>query len=110
MTARPYTFHKQQALSQAEKSANERATWITQHGFYYEEDWNYLRFLVPKGMRVLDLGCGGGGLLNAVDPAYGVGVDFSQSMVDQAKANHPHLTFLRGDVEALDAIEGLEGP
>jgi SAM-dependent methyltransferase len=110
MTPRPYTFHKQLALSQAEKSAHERATWIAQHGFYYQEDWNYMRFLVPKGMRVLDLGCGAGDLLNAVEPAYGVGIDFGQAMVDLAKANHPSLTFLRGDVETLDAIEGLEGP
>jgi SAM-dependent methyltransferase len=105
-----YTFHKQLALAQAEKSANERAAWIARHGFYYEEDWNYMRFLVPKGKRVLDLGCGAGGLLNALEPSYGVGIDFSQAMVDLAKSNHPHLTFLRGDVETLDSIADVEGP
>ena len=57
-TSRPYTLHKQLALSQNETSANERSSWIARHRFYYEEDWNYMRFLVPQGKRVLDLGCG----------------------------------------------------
>jgi SAM-dependent methyltransferase len=109
-TNRPYTFHKRLALSQAERSTNERAAWIARHRFYYEEDWNYMRFLVPKGKRVLDLGCGAGGLLNALEPSYGVGIDFSQAMVETARAAHPYLTFLYGDVEALDSIEGIEGP
>ena len=109
-TDRAYTFHKKLALSQAERSANERATWIARHRFYYEEDWNYMRFLIPKGKRVLDLGCGAGGLLNAVQSKDGVGIDFSQPMIELAKASYPHLTFLRGDVEALDSMAEVEGP
>jgi SAM-dependent methyltransferase len=109
-TNRPYTFHKQLARAQAETAANERTAWIARHRFYYEEDWNYMRFLVPAGKRVLDLGCGGGGLLNALQPRDGVGIDFSQAMVTLAKANHPHLTFLHGDVETLDSMSELQGP
>lgn len=107
---RPYTSHKQLALSQNETSANERSSWIARHRFYYEEDWNYMRFLVPKGKRVLDLGCGAGGLLNALEPTDGVGIDFSQAMIDLARASYPHLRFWRGDVEDLDSIKELEGP
>ncbi len=69
-----------------------------------------MRFLIPKGKRILDLGCGAGGLLNALEPKDGIGIEFSQAMVDLAKASHPHLTFLRADVEALDSIAELEGP
>lgn len=106
---RPYTFHKQLALSQAETAASEREAWLARHRFYYEEDWNYMRFLVPPGKRVLDLGCGSGGLLNALEPKDGIGIDFSRTMVDLARTNHPHLTILLGDVEDVDSIEGLEG-
>jgi len=109
-TNRAYTFHKQLALSQAETSAYERAAWITRHSFYYEEDWNYMRFLIPRGKRVLDLGCGAGDLLNALEPKDGVGIDFSQAMVDLAKTKHPHLTFLKGDVEDIESINALDGP
>jgi len=93
----------------AEQSADQRAAWIDRHRFYYDEDWNYMRFLASKGQRVLDLGCGTGGLLNALQPSEGIGIDSSQSMIDVAKTAHPHLTFLRGDVEHLDEIAGFTG-
>jgi SAM-dependent methyltransferase len=54
----------------------------------------YYAFLVPPGLRVLELGCGLGDLLAAVRPAYGVGVDFSPAMVQLARARHPELHFV----------------
>jgi SAM-dependent methyltransferase len=93
----------------AEQPPEQRASWIARHRFYYDEDWNYMRFLVAKELRVLDLGCGSGGLLNALQPSEGVGIDVSQPMIDMAKAVHPHLTFLHGDVERLDEIVELKG-
>jgi SAM-dependent methyltransferase len=106
---RAYTFHKQLALKQSESSVDERATWLERHRFYYGEDRNYLRFLIPSGKRVLDIGCGAGDLLNALQPREGIGIDFSPAMVARAKTMHPHLTFLCGDVENIHQIEGLSG-
>lgn len=54
---------------------------------------NYYRFLVPPGARVLEIGCGVGDLLAAVQPARGVGVDFSEKMIELARARHPNLEF-----------------
>jgi SAM-dependent methyltransferase len=106
---RAYTFHKQLALIQSESTVGERRRWIEQHRFYYAEDWNYLRFLIPAGKRVLDLGCGAGDLLNALQPHEGIGIDFSPAMIERAKATHPHLKFMCGDVEKIDEIKSLEG-
>ncbi len=64
---------------------------------------------MPEGLRVLDLGCGTGALLAEIKPARGVGVDFSEAMIERARAKHPHLTFVHGDVEALDGLD-LGGP
>ena len=44
---------------------------------YHERLAQLYRFLIPPGQRVLELGCGEGDLLAAVEPARGVGVDFS---------------------------------
>lgn len=106
---RPYSKRKQQTLELAEQLVDERAAWIGRHGFYYDEDRNYMRFLVPEGKRVLDLGCGDGELLNALRPAEGVGVDFSRTMIDRAQRAHPHLTFLHGDIENLGELQALGG-
>jgi ubiquinone/menaquinone biosynthesis C-methylase UbiE len=50
-------------------------------------------FLVPPGMRVLDVGCGLGDLLAAVKPSRGLGIDFSEGMITRARERHPELEF-----------------
>ncbi len=42
---------------------------------------------------------GRGELLAALEPSYGVGVDFSPAAVSRAKAPHPGLNFYVGDAE-----------
>jgi ubiquinone/menaquinone biosynthesis C-methylase UbiE len=53
----------------------------------------YYHFLVAPGQRVLELGCGPGDLLAAVQPSWGVGVDFSPAMIERARQQHPELHF-----------------
>ena len=62
-------------------------------------------YLVPTGQRVLEVGCGRGDLLAALQPAYGVGVDFSSEMVCRAQAKHPDLIFVQADAHQLDLGE-----
>ncbi len=62
---------------------------------------NY-RFLVAPGRRVLEIGCGRGDLLAALQPSEGTGVDFSGEMVQRARARHPGLTFVQQDAHHLD--------
>ncbi|MCE9591588.1 MAG: glycosyltransferase [Planctomycetes bacterium] len=63
------------------------------------------RHLVAPGQRVLEVGCGRGDLLAAVEPSYGVGVDFSNEMIRVAGQRHPNLHFICADAHelALDA-------
>ena len=42
------------------------------------DDRKFMRFLVPKDSRILDLGCGTGELLASLEPSHGVGVDLSR--------------------------------
>ena len=60
------------------------------------------RSLVPPGQRVLEVGCGQGDLLAALEPSLGVGVDFSSRMLDRARARHPQLLFIQADAHDLD--------
>src|SRR5437667_2982163 len=64
---------------------------------YHELLHRFYRFLVPPQMRVLELGCSSGELLAAVEPARGVGVDFSPTIIKQARQRHPHLEFHLAD-------------
>jgi len=57
--------------------------------------------LVLPGEKVLELGCAQGDLLAALEPGYGVGIDFSEEMIARAKHRHPLLHFYVGDVHEL---------
>ncbi len=101
---------KQEVRRLADASAPERRKWLERAAFFHDEDLLYLKFLIPQGARVLELGCGTGDLLAALSPSFGVGVDFSEGMIAQARQAHPGLTFMVGDVEDADFIRSLPGP
>lgn len=105
-----FSERKRQIRELADRLAPERETWIRRNAYYYEQDYRYMRFLVPKGLRVLDLGCGTGRLLATLKPSQGIGVDISPYMVEIAQQKHPELEFRVGDVEDPELIESLGGP
>ncbi len=73
---------------------------------YHRRLGQVYQFHIPKGSRVLELGCGTGDLLAAVKPSLGVGVDFSPKAIELAGRKHPELEFLSADVEqAIPSIE-----
>ncbi|MEA2904148.1 MAG: hypothetical protein QOI12_1535 [Alphaproteobacteria bacterium] len=101
---------KQAVRRWRETFAPERTRWLERAAFFHREDLLYLQFLIPEGARVLELGCGNGHLLAALRPSFGVGVDFSGLMIEQARKAHPHLSFLVGDVEEEALVKSLPGP
>ena len=94
----------------ADASAPARDKWLARAAFFHAEDLLYLKFLVGEGARVLELGCGTGDLLAQLEPSYGVGVDFSEGMIAQARQAHPDFTFLLGDIEDASFVRELPGP
>jgi SAM-dependent methyltransferase len=65
--------------------------------YYYRRLAQTYRFLCSPGLRVLEVGCGKGDLLAALEPAHGVGVDSSSEMIRAARKRHPNLTFVQAD-------------
>ena len=69
--------------------------------FYHKLLRHYYGFLIPQGLRVLELGCGQGNLLASLKPSLGVGVDFSGEMIRHASIKNPELIFIHGDVHEI---------
>ena len=69
--------------------------------FYHTLLKQYYTFLIPPGLRVLELGCGRGDLLAQVRPSLGVGVDFSNRMLGKAVRKNPDHMYIQGDAHAL---------
>jgi SAM-dependent methyltransferase len=71
-------------------------------GAYHARLREVYRSVIAPNQRVLEIGCGQGDLLAALEPSFGVGVDFSSGMVQRARRRHPHLWFVQADVHQLD--------
>ena len=94
----------------ADSVAQERDGWIERNEFFYADDQAYMQFLVRPGLRVLEIGCGTGDLLNSLKPSFGVGIDFSAGMLEVARGKYKHLHFIEGDVEDSKCIASLPAP
>ncbi|HSK75282.1 MAG TPA: glycosyltransferase [Thermoanaerobaculia bacterium] len=81
--------------------------WERRSGFagaYHRRLARVYRYLVPPGRKILEIGCGTGSLLAALEPSVGVGVDFSGEMVRRAAESHPHLKFLEADAHEIGQL------
>ena len=108
--SRPSNPRKREIWDNAEREAPARRGWREKASFFHAEDNAYLRFLIPPGLRVLEIGCGTGDTLAALEPSHGVGIDFSPAMVAEARRTHPDLEFHVGDAEDPAVLAGLSGP
>jgi SAM-dependent methyltransferase len=88
--------------------ASQRTYWRHKAGAYYEDQTRYFQFLVPKGLRVLEVGSSLGNLLAALKPSRGVGVDLREAMVNEAARQHPSLEFHVSDAETLELRERFD--
>lgn len=86
--------------------AHKMDSWTGWSAAYHERLAEVYRFWVAPGQRVLELGCGKGDLLAALDPSKGVGVDFSPEMIQRARVLHPSITFIEADCHNLQILEG----
>ncbi len=73
--------------------------WRGWGGDYHRRLNEIYAHMIPPGARVLEIGCGNGDLLASLQPAVGVGVDFSPKMVALAMELHPDLHFINASAD-----------
>jgi SAM-dependent methyltransferase len=86
--------------------AKKRDTWRGMGIWYHRRIEQIYRFLVYPGQRVLEIGSGTGDLLAALQPAHGVGVDFSEEVLQRSRQEHPNLEFHLADAHDLLPVHG----
>lgn len=99
--------HKMEVRAHADQMADARDAWIERNNAYYADDQRYMRFLIPEGRRVIELGSGTGQLLASLKPSEGVGLDLSPKMVARARKNYPELSFTEADIEDPEVLTEL---
>jgi len=61
--------------------------WLSKNKYYHDQVAATYRFLIPPGQRVLHVNCDSGNLLEALEPAFGVGVSADQNSTKKTTAN-----------------------
>ncbi len=86
----------------------ERDKWIRRNRYYYQNLVNFLRFSIPEGSRILEIGCGTGFLLDQLKPAHGVGIDASPELIEHARTRFPRHEFHATNAENLTLGESFD--
>jgi hypothetical protein len=69
--------------------------------YYHHRLAKVLRRYVRPGLRILEIGCAEGGLLAALEPGFGIGIDISAEMIRGARGRHAGLHFAQADGHSL---------
>lgn len=96
------TFNEKRISHWNERVSKPLKKGVTQS--YYQLLKKRFRQHIPENLKILEIGCFKGDLLNALSPSYGVGVDFSDAAVEQARKNYPHLIFHCLDAHDLHSL------
>jgi len=73
--------------------------------YYHTRMIRVFKHLIPKGKRILEIGCGEGKTLAALSPSFGVGIDISKETICRARDKHPNIHFFQHDAHEL----GIKG-
>jgi SAM-dependent methyltransferase len=101
-----FAQYQKNRIARWDSIARKRDAWQGWGKFYHRRVAEIYRFLVSPGQRVLEVGCGNGDLLASLRPERGVGVDFSEEMIQRACARHEQLEFIETDAHDLSSVRG----
>lgn len=74
--------------------------WKKKNHYYYSQLKAFYKRYIPLKQEVLEIGCGTGDILAAVNPRKGTGLDISFEMARIAKEKYPKMRFLVSTAEA----------
>ncbi|HJS18291.1 MAG TPA: methyltransferase domain-containing protein [Anaerolineales bacterium] len=97
--------YRQTRIAHWDAIARKRDSWRGMGKWYHNRLFEIYSFHVTPNQKVLEVGCAEGHLLAALQPASGVGVDFSEEMIQRARRNYPNLEFVNADAHDLSEIK-----
>jgi len=84
-----------------ESTARSRVSYRKKHSYYWDSITDYINYYVREDDSILEVGCGTGELLGRIGGQDKMGVDFSQTMIEGAKAQFPDIEFELMDAHSL---------
>jgi SAM-dependent methyltransferase len=104
----PRISGKQTVAEAMNSLAAKRDRFIRRYRYYHHDLVRFLKFSIPENSHVLEVGCGTGHLIAALNPGRGVGIDISPRMIEEARRLHPEIDFRLMDAEELSLEEPFD--
>jgi len=99
---------KNALIESIDSDADKRDFWKRKNRYYHEQIEKLCALQIPAGSAVLEIGCSTGGLLAALKPSHGVGLDLSPRCIEIAQARYPTIAFHVDDAENLSCQETFD--
>ncbi len=77
-----------------------RSKWIKRNPYFYKQLLKTLKFVIEENAKILHIRCGNGFILNELNPKIGIGIDDSETLIQQAKSDYTHLQFFDHNSES----------
>src|SRR3989338_8589513 len=87
-----------------ERCFNRVKASMNKNRFYHSLKERALINKIPKGLKVLEIGCWTGDLISKLEPSYGIGIDLCEKAISSAKEKYPDSTlkFISGDFLSVE--------
>jgi SAM-dependent methyltransferase len=96
--------YQQTRIAHWDSVARKRDSWRGWGKWYHHRLHEIYGFHISPNQNVLEVGCAEGHLLASLKPARGVGIDFSEEMLNRARKQYPELAFLHADAHDLSGL------
>ncbi len=84
MTSNKQKLYNWERVEHWDQIARDSRRWSAGNA-YHRRMAEFFSFIIPAGSRILEVGCGSGDLLAALNPSRGVGIDLSPEMIANAR-------------------------
>lgn len=82
--------------------------WLKRNWYYHAFMAKFYTFVIPKGVKVLQVGCKTAHKLAAVQPSLGVGIDEDVDNIAMARHKYPEYQFHQGTLKDFESDESFD--
>ncbi len=97
-----------QLIEHYNRLAPKRDEYRVRNKYYYALLEKQYQYFIPKGRKILEVGCSAGDLLASLQPQRGVGIDISPAMIDIAVKKNPQMFFHCGTIDDYPVEEKFD--
>jgi len=89
--------------------ARRKLYWRERNSYYHDSITSFLRTVVPAGSLVLEVGCGTGKTLNALNASVSGGIEINNYLIEYGKKSDSQINFYNADIEDVNSLSELYG-